>query len=185
MPTNSRATDLAHEWIRARLPTGGIAIDATAGNGYDTAFLAQCVGSTGRVFAFDIQSSALNATREKLHVANLLTQVELIHAGHETMASHLAIWSGRIHAVMFNLGYLPGGDHTIITQPGTTQCAINQALALLHPEGIVTVMLYPHHPGGGEEADAILKQLALLDTQGWRIRRHDTPGPVLIGIDKK
>jgi len=177
-----RATELAHQWVSACLSPDGIAVDATAGNGHDTVFLAQ---RTGRVFAFDIQAAALESTREKLQREGLRDRVELIQAGHETLAERLAAWSGQIQAVMFNLGYLPGGDHALITRESTSLRAIDQALSLLAPGGIVTVMMYPNHPGGGEEAAAILRHANELEAQGWVVRRHETPGPVLHSYVKR
>ena len=49
---------------------------------------------------------------------------------------------GRITAVMFNLGYLPGEDHGITTRSETTIAALDQALGFLAARGIVTLVLY-------------------------------------------
>ncbi len=65
-------TQEAHSLIKQKLHSGDIAIDATVGNGYDTLFLAKQVGTTGKVYGFDIQQAALDATRSRLQQANLL-----------------------------------------------------------------------------------------------------------------
>ncbi len=50
-----RLTEQVHQHIEKILQSGDIAIDATTGNGHDTLFLAQCIGKTGAIFAFDVQ----------------------------------------------------------------------------------------------------------------------------------
>ena len=56
----------AHELVRSRVHAGAWVVDATAGNGHDTLLLANLAGSAGRVFAFDVQTAALEATRARL-----------------------------------------------------------------------------------------------------------------------
>jgi predicted methyltransferase len=146
-------TELAHRIVRPALAPGAWAVDATAGNGHDTVFLAACVGSWGRVFGFDVQASALAATAERVKG---LPQVTLIHAGHEELQARLpAEASSRLAAVMFNLGYLPGAAKDVTTTAGTTLAALSQALELLCVGGLVTMALYPGHPAGLEEAEAV------------------------------
>ncbi len=132
------------------LQPGEVAVDATVGNGHDTLFLAQQVGAQGHVYGFDIQEEALARTRRRLEEAGLRDRVTLLQMGHEHMAEAVpAAWHGRIGAVMFNLGYLPGGsDRTCITRPQTTVPALEAALRLLRPGGVLTVVAYRGHPGG-------------------------------------
>jgi predicted methyltransferase len=146
-------TRLAHLVLQETLRPADWAVDATAGNGHDTAFLGHSVGPSGRVFAFDVQTAAIAATAGRV---TDLPHVTLIHAGHEHLATHLPPDAkGRLAAVMFNLGYLPGTDKTIITQPDTTTRALSQALDFLKPGGCLTLMLYEGHVGGKAEADAV------------------------------
>jgi hypothetical protein len=49
--------------------------------------------------------------------------------------------------VCFNLGFLPGGDRTIVSQPTTTVAALKAAMAILEPRGIISVLAYVGHPG--------------------------------------
>ena len=108
---------LSKQLIRQALQPGNAAVDATVGNGHDTLFLAETVGAAGRVYGFDIQAEALQAARRRLEAANLEGRVTLFKESHHRMAECLpAEVHGRIRAVMFNLGYLPGGDHAIITR---------------------------------------------------------------------
>jgi hypothetical protein len=148
-----RATELAHLLIRRAVKPGDRVVDATAGNGHDTLLLAELVGPQGRVFGFDVQQAALEATAERVEG---LVQVTLVHAGHETLGEYLAAHGDkRLAAVMFNLGYLPGAPKDIITREPTTLAALEQALDHLEIHGLVTLVLYPGHAGGDEEAAAV------------------------------
>ena len=120
-----RATEFAHLLISRKLRRGDHAVDATVGNGYDTQFLAERVGANGRVDGFEIQRDAIDSARLRL---GDLGQVVLHEAGHETMADRLP---PGLSVVMFNLGYFPSGDKTIITRAATTLPALDAALALL------------------------------------------------------
>jgi predicted methyltransferase len=146
----------AQRAVAEALREGGIAVDATVGNGHDTLFLTERVGAGGRVYGFDIQHQALAATATRLQQAGLSTRAELIHAGHERMLeSILAQHHGKIDALMFNLGYLPGGDKRIITVAATTLRALHCATILLAAGGVLTILAYPGHPGGEQETTSV------------------------------
>jgi len=171
-------TRLAHELLTPYLSTGDIAVDATAGNGHDTLFLAQQVGPTGRVHAFDIQSSALDSTRERLRQAACETPLRLHPVSHAEMLHQLPTdLRGRVAAITFNLGYLPGADRQTVTHSESTLAALRQSLLLLRPGGALSVLAYRGHPGGREEALAVgdwCEQEVTLDHQA-----HESPGPIL------
>jgi SAM-dependent methyltransferase len=153
--------------LEDRLQPGDVVIDATMGNGHDTLFLTQCVSPGGHVFAFDIQAQALEQTR--LRVPAEMTT--LIHAGHETMRAHLpAALHGRISAVMFNLGYLPGADKGCITRTATSLVAVREALEVLRPGGLLTIAVYPGHDGGAEEGREIALWAAQLDSRQFEVQ---------------
>ncbi len=176
-PRRQPLTVLAHARLAQMLAPGDIAIDATAGNGHDTLFLARQVGPAGRVHAFDIQARALAATRERLAAASLTGRVTLYQAGHEQMRERLPPGlDGQVAAVTFNLGYLPGGDHALVTRPDTTLAALDQAVTLLRPGGLLSVLVYRGHAGGQEEAEAVAGWLQ--GQSGLNIERHESPGPV-------
>lgn len=148
-----RATELAHLILRQSLKPGDVVVDATVGNGHDTLFLAERVGPQGRVFGFDIQETALAEAARRLEAH---PQATLIHAGHEKLTEHLPTdEQDQLAAVMFNLGYLPGGNKDIITHTETTLIALKQALTHLRVHGLVTLVLYSGHPGGEQEATAL------------------------------
>lgn len=154
---------IAQQIIAEQLTLGDTAIDATLGNGFDTLFLAECVGDQGHVFGFDIQLSALEQTQHHLHAQQLLHRVTLFQQSHANISSCLPVkYQGKVAAIMFNLGYLPGGDKTIITQTQSTLSALSIACDWLSINGIITVLAYPGHIGGDQEMDAIVHFLANL-----------------------
>jgi hypothetical protein len=56
---------------------------------------------------------------------------------------------------MFNLGYLPGSDKSVQTQPLSTLNALKSAIALMKKPSIMSVLAYTGHPGGRQEAQAV------------------------------
>lgn len=156
MENSISLTERAHELIQLILTAGDVAIDATVGNGHDTLFLAQAVGEKGKVYGFDIQQDALDATYQRLQKFQVENRVSLFHAGHEVIPILLPEnIKGNVKAVMFNLGYLPGGDKTRTTQISTTLSALEAALPLLTTGGRITILAYTGHPGGTEETSAV------------------------------
>lgn len=150
----------ARELISDALPSGGVAIDATMGNGHDTLWLCQIAGENGRVYAFDIQAQAVNNTALRLRDAGLEKRARLFHAGHETMAEHV---HESADAIVFNLGWLPGGEKDVTTLTDTTLRAVNAACGLLAASGIMTICIYPGHTEGTREKSALLEWAARLD----------------------
>ncbi len=150
--------------LQSRLHPGDIVVDATAGNGHDSLFLAQAVLPGGQLFIFDVQAEALRQARVRLSENEVpLDSVTFLHAGHETLDSALPeTLRGKVRAIMFNLGYLPGGDKQLITQPATTMIALQAALEWLDTDGLLTVVAYPGHDGGREEALALEQWMAAL-----------------------
>ena len=155
-----------HELLAEKISAGQLVVDLTAGNGYDALMLYRLVGSTGQVIAFDVQLTALQNTRQRLLDAGaevrmrtagqgpliLLPGVDLIEAGHESLADYLP---AAPQAIIANLGYLPGGDPWLVTQPVSTLQALKHSCKLLAPGGRLAVVVYPGHPGGREEGEQI------------------------------
>jgi len=145
-------TGTAQEKVGDHVKPGDQVIDATAGNGHDTLFLAQAVQSAGHVWALDIQQAALESTARRLSEAGVQDRVTLIQGSHAHMAGLLPQeLAGQVTAIMFNLGYLPGSDKAMATATDTTLQALEAARALLAPGGILSVVAYLGHPGGREE----------------------------------
>ena len=149
-------TARVHELLSSVLRHGDTAVDATAGNGLDTLFLCRAVGVDGHVYALDLQAAALDATRRRLHAAGMLARTRLMQADH---AERLAVLGpelqGRVRAVTFNLGYLPGSDREVVTSAASTVPALRQASTLLMPGGRMSILAYTGHPGGHLEARAV------------------------------
>lgn len=164
-----KSLQMARNYISACVLDGDRVVDATTGNGHDTLFLAELVGEKGRVFSFDIQPEALANTRRRLETKNLADRVQLIQSGHENMCDFVR---GKIAAVMFNLGYLPGGDHTLITLPDTTVEALAKSLQLLRRGGIVTMVIYSGHEGGREEKAAVIDYCRHLNQEHFTVLHY-------------
>ena len=173
MDPNSLPTPVewSHELIQRRVPSGAWVVDATAGNGYDTLLLARLVGSEGRVYAFDVQPAAIAATRTRLAEAGLLDACTLICDGHQFMDRLLpAEAKGRIAAAMYNLGWLPGQDKSCITRTESTLAALKITLEWIQPGGIVTLVVYPNHDGGDDEAKAVADWACALSSKTFEVR---------------
>lgn len=180
------AVKMAHEFIAPVLVPGALAVDATAGNGYDTLFLAQGVGVQGHVYAFDIQPEAIAQTKSLLERHGLLDRVTLLATDHREMGR---IVPPNVKAVMFNLGYLPGGDRRIITQPSSTIEALQAALALLAPGGRISLVIYTGHPGGPEELKAVEEFTSTLPPAAFVVLRvafwnRSSRAPVMFFLEK-
>ena len=147
---------VAHRFVRSVIQSGDLCIDATVGNGHDTCFLCELVGDKGHVLGFDVQSSALQSAQASLVDRRLEGRVTLLNQGHETLGIELAQRAlPDLKLVMFNLGYLPGSDKSVVTQTESTLEALNQSLDLLAPAGALSVIAYRGHEGGHDESLAV------------------------------
>lgn len=177
---------LSHLLLRSLVRPGDQAIDATCGNGNDTLLLAELVGNQGSVWSFDIQKQAFATTSARLTEAGYEQRVTLVKAGHEELESRV---TGPVQAIVFNLGYLPGGDHSIITTPATTLPALHQACNLLAPGGATIITLYPGHGGGDNETEQVTAWAATLPQNRfhcWQMKQPNTSAqaPFLLTIQK-
>lgn len=170
---------------------GSIAIDGTVGNGHDTLFLAELVGENGHVFGFDIQEQAILHTKELLVKNEIAKRATLFQKGHETLKKSIPVeLHGKVGGAMFNLGYLPGGDKTVVTKPETTIAAINQLIELMAKGGILALVIYPGHEEGSIERDRVLEFAKNLDQtivhvlQYGFINQKNNP-PFLLAFEKK
>lgn len=135
------------------LNEGDTAVDFTMGNGNDTLFLSKAVGERGKVYAFDIQEDALTSTRAHLEANGAPENYTLICASHHRVKEFV---SEPIKAGMFNLGYLPrSGRKAITTMRETTMPAVEAAIELLAPDGVLIVAIYPGHEEGALEGEML------------------------------
>ena len=182
---NYQITEWCHHFIREHVKQGDICIDATAGNGNDTQLLCELVGEHGKVFAFDIQEKAVQHTRERLEQENLLPRAEVLLESHVNMKHYVE--EDSISCIVFNFGYLPGGDHSLATRKDTSIQAIHEGLKLLKKGGMMSLCIYSGGDSGFEERDAILEELKNLDSKRYLVilssyynRPNNPPIPVMV-----
>ena len=178
-------TEFSHEMFRLQAKKGGTYIDATMGNGYDTLFLCDMAGETGKVIAFDIQEQALEATKARLEKNHMQEKAELILDSHVNMGKYAE--KDSIDGIYFNFGYLPGGDHTFATKASTSVEAVRQGLELLKRGGVMALCIYSGGDTGFEEKDTILEFLKGLDEKKYLVilssyfnRKNNPPIPAFI-----
>lgn len=152
-------------YLQTIIQPGDIVVDATAGLGRDTVFLANCVGPEGQVYAFDIQEEALTATRNLLSEQGLSPWVNLILASHTELGQYVP---DLVKVVVFNLGYLPGSDHQVTTQASTTLEAVKAAIKILKSKGIVWLTAYRGHDNG-MESQILIKYFSTLSKKDFSI----------------
>ena len=182
----AKALVMAHELLRPRLQGARTVVDATAGNGHDTLFLAANTPPDAVVWAFDIQAAALEKTAVRLAGQGLAGKCRLVADSHANLADHVA---EPIDAAMFNLGYLPGGDHACTTRAATTTDALGQVLDKLTTGGLATVVAYPGFAAGAAEEEALAAFLAALPqtsytVANWRVLNQRNNPPVLYIVEK-
>ncbi|MDR3593016.1 MAG: class I SAM-dependent methyltransferase [Negativicutes bacterium] len=175
----ANAVEMAQRLLTERLPAAGCAVDATAGNGRDTLFLAKKTAPHAQLWAFDIQTSALANTQKLLVEHGLADKVRLVHDCHSRIASHI---QGTVDIVMYNLGYLPGGDRALTTGRETTIASLTGVLPQLALGGLITVVAYPGYPAGRVEHEAVRLFLAALPQNEFTVgcwsmlnQRNDPP----------
>ena len=147
------AVQLCHAFLTARLAPGGLYVDATCGNGGDTAFLCRLVGEGGRVLGFDIQPEAIASTRQNLARKGLAA--ELHCDSHANLLQY--VQPGTVDAVMFNFGWLPGADHGVFSHAQSSIPALEAALEALRPGGVLSAILYSGKVIGSDEKTEILQ----------------------------
>ena len=178
-------TDWSHQIVKKYVKEGDNCIDATAGKGNDTLFLSNLVGKSGKVISFDIQQEAVEATKKLLLDSKISCNYNVILDSHVNMDKY--IFKDSVSAVMFNLGYLPGGNHNIQTKYNTTIEAINVALELLKAGGIISICIYSGGDSGFIEKDKVLEYLRKLDNKKYLViynefynKPNNPPIPVFI-----
>jgi len=173
--------EMAHDFLAQVITKDDVVVDATMGNGHDTLFLAKLAK---QVYAFDIQEQALEKTSQRLQEAGL-TNVELLLQGHETVDQFVT----EVKAAIFNLGYLPTADKSIITKPHTTIEALEKLCQMLVKGGRIAIMIYYGHEGGDIERDAVMDYVSQLPQQEYTATIYRTLNqvnnpPFLVMIEK-
>ena len=177
-----RPIHLSHDFLAQVLDDESVVVDATMGNGNDTAFLA---GLAKKVYAFDVQEQALEKTRQRLSDLEI-ENAELILDGHENLDRYV---TEPIRAAIFNLGYLPSADKSVITLPATTIEAMEKICVRLEKGGRMAIMIYYGHEGGDIERDAVLDFVSQLPQRDYTATIYRTLNqvnqpPFLVMIEK-
>lgn len=177
--------DAAKNFLLPALRPDAVAADFTMGNGNDTLFLARHL-TKGRIYAFDLQESALHNTRSLLEKNSLAERVVLIHDTHVRLLHYI---DRQLDAGMFNLGFLPGSDKKIHTQPDSSLSAVKDALSLLRIGGLLSVLVYPGDEMGRQEEQILLSFAETLPAKCfdvtlvriWNVKRS----PFFLGFEKR
>lgn len=183
------ALHFSHSLLEEILQPGDHVIDATMGNGYDTVFMAEKIGKTGHVYSFDVQKEALLSTKSKLTEQDLLDRASLFLQGHETLGT-VVDEAQPIKAGIFNLGYLPKSDKSVITLPETTRTAMEEILKRLVPRGRMILVVYYGHEGGEKELDMVQDYCQSLPQEKYNVLKYQfinqkNNPPILYCVEKK
>lgn len=170
---------ISHYIIKEFLENKEVAIDATLGNGYDTDFLSSIFK---KVYSFEIQKSACDE-----YIKRKSDNVTIINDSHYLLKQYV---DEPIDCIMYNLGFLPGGDKNITTKCETSFMSIKEGIDLLSHGGIMTICLYRGHEEGKEEEKIILPYLGLLPKSKFGVMYHSffnrsEESPILIVVEKK
>ena len=168
-----QAVEFSHYLLARIIDEGDYVIDATCGNGHDTGFLARLVGEYGHVLAIDIQEEAIESTKNELENRGLMDQVELKLANHIEILSIADYKDMKPKAIIFNLGYLPGGDKKIVTEVEDTLKALKDSLSLIAKGGLLVVTAYPGHEEGFREKREILAWLKDLNYKIFNVANYN------------
>lgn len=152
------AVKFVQDFLTSRLAEPKLLVDATCGNGGDTAFLCRLAGKEGRVLGFDIQPEAIASTERNLAAKGL--SAELHCDSHANLLQYVT--PGTADAVMFNFGWLPGADHTVFSHAESSIPALEAALDALRPGGVLSAILYSGRVIGSDEKTEILNWMRTL-----------------------
>ncbi|MBP2642259.1 MAG: rRNA methylase [Firmicutes bacterium] len=183
----SSLVQTAHHFLFYRIGQSHNVLDATAGNGHDTLFLASHSPLSAKVWFCDIQKQALEKTTKLLEEAGLADKGVPIHACHSAIDQYI---KEPLDVAMFNLGYLPGGSHSLTTQKATTLTALEKVLSLLVRGGLVSVIAYPGHFEGNLEHETVRNYVMSLSSAHfmvarWELVNQKNNPPVLYIVEKK
>ena len=152
------AVKFVQDFPASRLAEPKLLVDATCGNGGDTAFLCRLAGKEGRVLGFDIQPEAIASTERNLAAKGL--SAELHCDSHANLLQYVT--PGTADAVMFNFGWLPGADHNVFSHASSSIPALEAALDALRPGGVLSAILYSGRVIGSDEKTEILNWMRTL-----------------------
>ena len=127
----------------------------------------------------------MDRTEERLRQDGWSDITTVICDSHANMGAYAEPES--VDCIVFNLGWLPGGDHTIFTHADSTIAAIEAGMTLLRKGGLMCVSMYYGGASGYEERDALMEYWKTIDSNRFTVlvtqfanRTGDPPIPVFI-----
>ncbi|WP_332698100.1 class I SAM-dependent methyltransferase [Halalkalibacter lacteus] len=177
--------------VENALSPGDTAVDCTVGNGHDTAYLATLVGEVGHVYGFDIQEQAITKAANRLIDQGLDKRVTLFQSGHEEVRSFIPLDKvNNLKAAIFNLGYLPGGDKSIVTKATSTLAAVSALLDMMPTGGTIVLVIYHGHEEGENEKNSVLSFVEQIDQRHAHVLKYEfinqaNNPPFVVAIEKR
>lgn len=135
-----------HQFLKENVSRQAVTADLTAGNGYDTKFLAE---NFAFVYSLDISLEAMENTKK---LTADFSNIEYIVANHVDVLDYVKTG---LDIVIYNLGYLPKGDKTLITTSETTLKSLKAVKTIIKPGGFLVITTYLAHTGGYQEYLAV------------------------------
>ena len=162
------AVKFVQDFLSSRLVHPHLCVDATCGNGGDTAFLCRITAPEGNVLGFDVQQAAITSTRARLERDGVPASRYALHCdSHANLLQY--VQPRTADAVMFNFGWLPGADHAMFSTAQSSIPALEAALQAVRPGGVVSAILYSGQVIGSDEKQAVLAWLRALPLKSFTV----------------
>lgn len=163
------AVSLVHDFLQVIVEPGDVIIDATCGNGRDALFIAKLLKGKGSLSLYDVQEKAI-------HNADILLSENLSQEEYSIVTfyhrSHVCFFENAVDLIIYNLGYLPGGDCCCTTLADTTLESLQYATGILKSKGYIIVTCYPGHKEGEKEERAVEDFVRQLSSKQWTVVHH-------------
>lgn len=158
-----RVTDLVKIIIDQK-KDAKIAADMTVGRGNDSKYILDKT-EVEKLYGFDIQKEAELEARKLIGKDSRF----IFHLqSHEKVDEYI---KEGLDLVVFNLGYLPGGNKEITTNYKSTIKSLEKTLGLMNPDGLIILTIYPGHPAGKIESEKIEEYLAKIDPKKYAVMK--------------
>ena len=172
---------VAQLFMRPKLTTAEVIVDATCGNGHDCLFLAKHSQPEAQIYAFDIQTQSILNSKKLLAQNCLDNKVEFYQENFVNIKKYV---DKKLDLVVFNLGYLPGENKNITTCVNDLCLTIPLIVELLSVQGIIIIVSYPGHEQGKKEFIWLEKYLPELSNKVYNVGKyqlfnHQKPSPIV------
>ena len=150
--------------IKNKIQNNDVCIDMTCGRGNDTHYLAPLCD---KVLSFDIQEEAIKSAKELNSEYKNIIYINDSHANVDKYVNE------KIGIVIYNLGYLPKGDHNITTHLEEVIISLDKVLKLLRKNGVIIITLYPGHEEGLRESVGLSNYLMKLNQKEYEVLKYE------------